>query len=786
VELLNDRMDFRSFAPDTLFVGIDGSRLEIPYQTDHAGTLRLVVHAAGHDLAWATGEMSSPGGTWTFPIPSSWSELPSLCTTRLQAIDEFGRTVELDGPVLVSDRSRPTASLDAKVVRSRNGWTVQITPSGSDDIGVAGVTLLARGNDGLFLGRWGSLEARTLFVPDSIWNPPSDRMLVLTLAISDRVGNIAYATWSGTLAMPRNTNMLWLRPVGSGAEGWGVEDLGREHLAVRIEGWGSWRDGALAFTSPLERVVTDSVAYDDVTASTLELLGVWDTTAVLLGREGLWVLRRDGRDLLLRQGLSEARWTSVFPEFPRWMHLSVVATASEIVAYADGKPLGAKPWQASLSWSSRRAWQAGGGGGAARLGLVRVWEDAFDSATVAQWRADALGIDSARWIEAESMQGASGRTVPHCELPSRMAVAASDSSRTVSVPVVGPSRVRLGARWISDRARILPVLLDGMLVDSATMLAQYRWSRGIAPVVSDTGDLRVAIPAGTHVLSLEIPPGMQLDGLALVWGEGRIERWLPPDMVHPTPVAEVWVRDDGAREWNYLKPRLIVKNKSPRSIPGYRAHLQMRTEGGRNPVVETWWPVPIPWSMIHDGHGLYTWSLDRSSTSIASGGSDFGTDGVALGFHYSDWSAWDRTNDPSWDSSWASGAWVRAKGIPVFSTDGQLLSEWSCREATDLRVPTLPPTSALTVSGSAPVAWEGARAVLRLPAEGNWNWASTVVGITPLDGQPLTGTLSVNGSSSTLAGWWQQITIPNTSHSDLTLNLDLGSTRKVQIQKWHQ
>ncbi len=54
-----------------------------------------------------------------------------------------------------------------------------------------------------------------------------------------------------------------------------------------------------------------------------------------------------------------------------------------------------------------------------------------------------------------------------------------------------------------------------------------------------------------------------------------------------------------------------------------------------------------------------------------------------------------------------------------------------------------------------------------------------------LDGQALDGvTLTVNGASQTLMGWYQQIEVPNASHQDLDVSITAPTSRKIQIQKW--
>jgi hypothetical protein len=416
---------------------------------------------------------------------------------------------------------------------------------------------------------------------------------------------------------------------------------------------------------------------------------------------------------------------------------------------------------------------------------VRVWPEEFDSSNVAVWRTEALGIDSVTWIEAEDMARTGGWLAPHCELPSRLAFTSGDSVRQISTLVSGPRTVSLAGRWIADAPVNIRVSVDGAMVDTFQLDGVARWG-ALQSWSHPRKPPSLVVPAGSHRVAFQVPPGIQIDGVALVTGDGPIGRWGHSEPPLAPPRVEVLVRDESPSDPKYLKPRIIVKNVSTKPLSGYRLHLQLRDDAWKPPVVETWWPVPLSWTLFHDRHGLYTWTMDRSQVVVPAGQSDFGTSGVSLGFHRYDWSAIDRTDDPSWDSSWIAGAWTRSRGIPVFSTSGQLLSEWSCRDGANLDYPSKPDGVQAELTGTTPLVLEGITARVDVSPEGNWNWTSTVIGISPLDGQPLTGKLVWNGTTWPLSGWWQQITIHNATHSNITLILDLGSSRKIQLQKWQQ
>lgn len=785
IEVLRETFAFHSKAEDTVFAGRTGTIVSLPYESNHKGALRLVARSGAKDVAWADTQLESGLGRWEFALPSDWESVPDVTSTRLIATDVGGSVIEVQGPVLLFDRARPTAHLVVTTHRGKGMWRLHIVPTGSDDHGIASASLSVSLNDGTILGEWSGLEARDVILSDSALDSRASLDIRVVLGVQDRSGNRSDASWSGTLTTPEQSSLLWLVPTGSPQYGWSVEDRGRHRLATWIDGFSSLRGDALAFDEPSTRVFTEAVSDSGVLDATVELLGVWDSASTLLERVGSWTLQREGSDVLLSNGAQTLRWPSAFASKLHWMHLALVIQVTKVVLYRDGVPLGEKTLEVPLDWNSPRPWSLGGGGHGARLGLVRVWNESFDSAQVEGLRKDALGIDSVLWIEGESMEGSLGHIAPHCDLPSRFAFAPGDSTRSIQVMVGGPRTVHVGGRWMTSANAQVVVTIDGTTIDTFDLPPRQAWG-SLDSWTARSGRSILAIPNGQHRIAFHVSAGVHLDGVALVSGDGRLDRWEPPTTIAAEPIVEVLVRDDSPTEKNYWKPRIIVKNLSNQAIPGYRLQVRMRTDASRPPVVETWWPTPLASSLAHDGHGLFTWTLDRSEISIQPGLSDFGSSGVALGFHHDDWSEWSRWDDPSWDTTWANGNWTVGTGIPVFSTDGQLLSRWECRDEGYRAFPSTPPVAVVPLSGSAPIVLEGKQAQVVVAPEGSWNWSSTVVGITPLDGLPLSGTLVSGGTTWLLSGWWQQIILPNATHTQLKLNLDLGTSRKVQLQKWQQ
>ena len=88
------------------------------------------------------------------------------------------------------------------------------------------------------------------------------------------------------------------------------------------------------------------------------------------------------------------------------------------------------------------------------------------------------------------------------------------------------------------------------------------------------------------------------------------------------------------------------------------------------------------------------------------------------------------------------------------------------------------------LSNSSPVMMNGEDEEFTVPPLGTWAWTSTTIGISPLDGLSLSGTLTCNGQSYPLSGWSGQIQIPNASHLPVNLHLNFPTSRAVQLQTW--
>ena len=416
-------------------------------------------------------------------------------------------------------------------------------------------------------------------------------------------------------------------------------------------------------------------------------------------------------------------------------------------------------------------------GGAIRLVVAAYDQGGNHVGTEQDLDLNFIASHAVWWTEAESLV-TKNAMVPVCALPSRMAVK-TDSVQQLrwTLPDIrGP--FFLAGRWRSGDTDSVTVTSGSATIGTFVLPPRRQW--GDAEVLGAGAELFLQ---GAETITLNLPKGMEWDGLALVDSASRLHGWVSP-LADTVTKVRVWIRDDGIGDVNMSHPRFYVENLGT-LLTGYRARYQVRTEAGTDPVLESYWPTPLTTWWETDRQGLWDMVLDRDSTILKPGEADFQGAGAAFGIHYPNWNpSWNASNDPSWIMGTPGDHFVTTTQVPVFDTTGHLISSWTCRQEPDWSSSVVPLPPNVVLSSSGPVTLNGQVGLFTVPPVGTWSWGSTLIGVTPLDGQPLTGTLSYNGQSWTLSGWWQQIQIPNASHLSVNLRVDLPTTRRIQLQTW--
>ena len=96
-----------------------------------------------------------------------------------------------------------------------------------------------------------------------------------------------------------------------------------------------------------------------------------------------------------------------------------------------------------------------------------------------------------------------------------------------------------------------------------------------------------------------------------------------------------------------LKPRFTVTNNSNRAVSGFQLNFEYETEGGNVPVLDALWYTPGCQGQNQQLSGdLWQIVLTCSNLDLEPGGVWPDQTGAIFGVHYTNWAAWDISNDP--------------------------------------------------------------------------------------------------------------------------------------------
>lgn len=159
-------------------------------------------------------------------------------------------------------------------------------------------------------------------------------------------------------------------------------------------------------------------------------------------------------------------------------------------------------------------------------------------------------------------------------------------------------------------------------------------------------------------------------GMALIDENGNIiygAKVEPSAIPEEEPVIpndiDVLIRDEAINSYNQPQIRFKLVNKSNQSVSSVKIGFDIVTENELEPFVNSWYPPNCNATKVHNGATSWTINLQCENLGLASGGVWPNNDGAVFGLHYSDWSAWDRTNDPSLKSITAD--WANSIGVTI-------------------------------------------------------------------------------------------------------------------------
>lgn len=147
--------------------------------------------------------------------------------------------------------------------------------------------------------------------------------------------------------------------------------------------------------------------------------------------------------------------------------------------------------------------------------------------------------------------------------------------------------------------------------------------------------------------------------------------WLMTSRRDDKPNIEVFWLDEGLTA-NIIRPRILIKNNGPGALSDFYYDYFFCTENGKQPVMDPYYQVAPRITLEALGGFCYKVRYDFLGVTVAPGNSIPNNTGNVVGVHYSDWLAWDRTND--WSHISNSQTLVSNPRIPVYDRWGNRLT----------------------------------------------------------------------------------------------------------------
>lgn len=128
---------------------------------------------------------------------------------------------------------------------------------------------------------------------------------------------------------------------------------------------------------------------------------------------------------------------------------------------------------------------------------------------------------------------------------------------------------------------------------------------------------------------------------------GRVPATEDPNEPNPMGSLVVHGRDEGFGDMKELKPRLVFENTGSDAVREFEMRFAFTIDPGRTPVLASWY-VPSCQGRLEDrGQGLWDAVYECRNLSILPGARWPDATGVVFGLHHQDWSAWNKSDDPS-------------------------------------------------------------------------------------------------------------------------------------------
>ena len=702
-----------SVPSDSLWLGLDNGYMAYGALCNHPGMGTVSLYREGKVVAEIHGNIPDTlvydgsrfsGGSAIGKIADGVYE------SRYLGVSTLGMELQLAGPLVYTDSARPVVE-NFKVRESSETLdrVFTVTANVRDSESRVATVSLSPEFGGISL-------KKTILQPDSLGNVKIDlRMsrkslsecigcrLKLSFRAEDYGHNHADTTFTTEKLYPYPATLALWYPAREGTGSTAHEFLGTGHdlnLSSIKNPWQS--DAGIYFGSASDRAAgTGRVDLGTADSYTLEARikrghspDTWNEILSFAGPGGLSIkLSQKGRSLKLSEGGREWFSGEVLSALTKtWTHVAVVADSSGFAFYVDGERVKFVPGGITAERELYGTMTLGGTSGKSFIGNiadVRFYSAALSDTEIAMLSVPATNDgDPSNVIvvavkDMDVLDGFSGQF--SCAIAgNRYLLAGSAHSRlrmTINVETAGNYRILAYARSANLSKASVSVGEGNLLSGQLSLSGLWR--------ATEISGVTLSLSRGTHTISLDIPEGVQLGGIALseasvspsmiAWGRSSLDA--TNESVVP-PKIQASLKLEGLGDRSMLRPRIKLKNISDETVSGYLVRYYFRGEDPSQVQASAFYPYTTSGLAVHSESartGYAEWNF--AGESLAPRDSAFYGQGPHFGLYNADWSPWNAEDDPSYVAD-AGYGFAEDGGIVVLDRENNLISG-RCAEMED-------------------------------------------------------------------------------------------------------
>lgn len=630
--------------------------------------------------------------------------------SRYLATSVTGQEIQIAGPLVYTDAKRPKM-LSISVEESSDMLDKLFNISGLIEDSESGVALtLAQWNfgggfqqiDTLTLDSSGSFT-HPIRLPRSLLSECLGCTFTVKIHTQDYGHNYADTVWTSAPLYPYPAGIALWYPASESHGSVAHEMIGTgHHLSLQmVSPWLS--ASGLYFVKASDKAVGyKTVDLGNSEAWTME---AWVRKGNLQSENWMRVMGFKGttgtefelqinkNDLRLVEG--SLSWTirEALPESKIWSHVAVSADSSEVRFYVDGELLSVKT-APLIQRELYGTFSLGAGSGRAFNGHLQDARFYNRNLSAAEIQALYLNIgsgeDSARVIIAlgNDFTALSGATLDFsCAIPGGNFWNISENGgqllTNVTVSEAGLYKVILYVRALQSSSKQVSVGRYGLPLTLGNAAFEPVW-RAV-----EVKDVLLTLSKGSHAISLMLPEGVQVAGLALAshthYSASQVT-WKNETSKNSSQVLSASVKFEGYPEASMLRPRLQLTNTGNFALNGFSVRYYFRGEDPTAVRVSAFYPSDASGLSVHAENaqlGFVEW--DFPSVQVLPGESPFYGQGPHFGIYNENYVPWVADDDPSFVDG-AAYDFTEASGIVILDQEKKTLAGY-CPEIEDAVAP---------------------------------------------------------------------------------------------------